>query len=189
MNLPWNVTGWKVVRKTALVRECHGDMHMGNLVIVNGRVMPFDSIEFDPQYRWMDVISDVAFAFMDLLHFGKKIFAWRLLNHYLKQTGDYEGIALLRFYASCHATVRAKVHLMRELQETDENRNLIPDDAPYRRYMILSGDLLKKRQPALVITMGLPGSGKIGVCQHWIRKNFLQSACIRILNASVCSVE
>ncbi len=142
------------------VRECHGDMHMGNLVIVNGRVMPFDSIEFDPQYRWMDVISDVAFAFMDLLHFGKKIFAWRLLNHYLKQTGDYEGIALLRFYASCHATVRAKVHLMRELQETDENRNLIPDDAPYRRYMILSGDLLKKRQPALVITMGLPGSGK-----------------------------
>ena len=152
-------------------------MHMGNLVVVNGRVIPFDSIEFDAQYRWMDVISDVAFAFMDLLYFGKKSFAWRLLNHYLEQTGDYDGAPLLRFYASCHATVRAKVHLMRELQETDENRKPVADDAPYRRYMILANDLLKKRQSALVITMGLPGSGKTvfanlgaeklpGICLH-----------------------
>ncbi|WAW04992.1 AAA family ATPase [Oxalobacter formigenes] len=163
--------------KNGFVRECHGDMHMGNLVVVNGRVIPFDSIEFDAQYRWMDVISDVAFAFMDLLYFGKKSFAWRLLNHYLEQTGDYDGAPLLRFYASCHATVRAKVHLMRELQETDENRKPVADDAPYRRYMILANDLLKKRQSALVITMGLPGSGKTvfanlgaeklpGICLH-----------------------
>lgn len=159
------------------VRECHGDMHMGNLVVVNGRVMPFDCIEFDPRYRWMDVISDVAFAFMDLLYFGKKTFAWRMLNQYLKRTGDYDGVALLRFYASCHATVRAKVHLMRMLQGTDENSHPLPDNAPYRRYMILADDLLKKRQPALVITMGLPGSGKTvfanlgaeklpGICLH-----------------------
>lgn len=159
------------------VRECHGDMHMGNLVVVNDRVMPFDGIEFDPQYRWMDVICDVAFAFMDLLYFGKKTFAWRLLNHYLEQTGDYDGVALLRFYASCHATVRAKVHLIRELQETDENGQIIAYNAQYRRYMILADDLLKKRQPALVITMGLPGSGKTvfanlgaeklpGICLH-----------------------
>lgn len=122
MSSHWNVTNWKTAEKNGFVRECHGDMHMGNLVVVNGRVIPFDSIEFDAQYRWMDVISDVAFAFMDLLYFGKKSFAWRLLNHYLEQTGDYDGAPLLRFYASCHATVRAKVHLMRELQETDENR-------------------------------------------------------------------
>lgn len=163
--------------ENGFVRECHGDMHMGNLVVVNGQVMPFDGIEFDPQYRWMDVISDVAFTFMDLLYYGKKTFAWRLLNHYLEQTGDYDGVVLLRFYASCHATVRAKVHLMRELQETDGNRDLVPDDARYRRYMILADDLLKKRQPALVITMGLPGSGKTvfanlaaeklpGICLH-----------------------
>lgn len=142
------------------VCECHGDLHMGNLVVVNGRVMPFDGIEFDPQYRWMDIMSDVAFAFMDLLFFGKKTFAWRLLNHYLQQTGDYDGVVLLRFYASCHATVRAKVHLIRELQEAEGDWNRIPADADYRRYMILANDLLKKRQPALVITMGLPGSGK-----------------------------
>ena len=163
--------------RDGFICECHGDMHMGNLVVVKDRVIPFDGIEFDPQYRWMDIVSDLAFAFMDLLYFGKKPFAWRLLNHYLVQTGDYDGMALLRFYASCHATVRAKVHLMRELQETDENRDSVPNDAPYRRYMILADDLLKKRQPALVITMGLPGSGKTvfanlgaeklpGICLH-----------------------
>lgn len=146
--------------ENGFVCECHGDMHLGNLVVVNGRVMPFDGIEFDPQYRWMDVISDVAFAFMDLLYFGKKAFAWRLLNHYLKQTGDYGGIALLRFYASCHATVRAKVHLIRELQRVNGDWNHVADDSQYRRYMILANDLLKKRQPALLVTMGLPGSGK-----------------------------
>lgn len=163
--------------ENGFVCECHGDMHMGNLVVVNGRVVPFDGIEFDPQFRWMDIVSDVAFAFMDLLYFGRKAFAWRLLNHYLEQTGDYEGMDLLRFYASCHATVRAKVHLIRQLQEVDGDWKRIPDDAEYRRYMILASDLLKTRQPALVITMGLPGSGKTifanlgaeklpGICLH-----------------------
>ncbi len=159
------------------VCECHGDMHMGNLVLVNGQVIPFDGIEFDPQFRWTDTMSDVAFAFMDLLYYGKKTFAWRLLNHYLERTGDYAGIALLPFYASFHATVRAKVHLMRQLQEVEGDSNRLLENDDYRRYLILANDLLKKRQPALVITMGLPGSGKTvfanlgaeklpGICLH-----------------------
>lgn len=159
------------------IRECHGDMHMGNLVMIDGKVLPFDGIEFDPQYRWLDTINDVAFAFMDLLYYGKKPFAWRLLNHYLQRTGDYDGVALLRYYASYYAVVRAKVHLIRHLQKEDNDWSRIADNAEYRRYMILAIDLLKERQPGLVITMGLPGSGKTVFAQSAVEK--LPAICLR----------
>lgn len=147
-------------RQAGFVCECHGDLHMGNLVFADGRVVLFDGVEFDPQYRWMDVMSDVAFAFMDLLYFHQEPFAWRFLNDYLEQTGDYDGLALLRFYAAYHATVRAKVQRIRLLQEMDGIRETFPVSAEYRRYMELAKELLTERQPALIITMGLAGSGK-----------------------------
>ncbi len=52
------------------VRECHGDLHLGNMTLINGKVTLFDCIEFNPMLRWIDVISEVAFLFIDLLHFG-----------------------------------------------------------------------------------------------------------------------
>ncbi len=146
--------------RNGFVREGHGDLHMGNLVVVDGQVVPFDGIDFDPAYRFRDVMSDVAFAFMDLLYYGKAPFAWRLVNTYLQQTGDDEGVALLRFYAAYHATVRAKVRLIRSGQENGNDGKASLPDAPYRRYMKLARAVLTDRVPALIVTSGLPGSGK-----------------------------
>lgn len=143
-------------QRGGFVRECHGDLHMGNLVEIGGKVVLFDGIDFSPEYRWMDVMNDAAFAFMDLLHYGKNALAWRFLNRYLEKTGDYEGVALLRFYAAYRATVRAKVRLICLSQAGAS----MASDGVVRRYLRLARDLLVRRRPALVLTMGLPGAGK-----------------------------
>ena len=160
-------------RRDGFFRECHGDLHMGNLVEIGEKIVLFDGIDFNPEYRWMDVMNDVAFAFMDLLYYGKRAFAWRFLNRYLEKTGDYDGVALLRFYASCHAVVRAKVRLIRLSQDGTP----VASDDTVRRYMSLARDLLIQRRPALVITMGLPGAGKSVLAQMAVGE--LSGICLR----------
>ena len=114
-NQEWNSkAGLMQLRKQqGYVRECHGDLHLSNMTLINGKVTLFDCIEFNPMLRWIDVISEVAFLFIDLLHFGYERFAYRLLNHYLQRTGDYQGMALLRYYLVYRALVCAKVSLLR----------------------------------------------------------------------------
>lgn len=147
------------------VRECHGDLHLGNIFIRQGEAIPFDGIEFNPAFRWIDVISDVAFTFMDLMHYGRSDFAWRLINGWLEVTGDYEGLSLLRFYASYRAAVRAKVCAIRVSQSilarSEEKRSLAKAGA----YLDLAKNLLKRPRLMLVITHGLPGSGKTFLAQ------------------------
>ena len=110
-NEEWtNKAGLMQLRKQqGHVRECHGDLHLSNMTLINGKVTLFDCIEFNPKLRWIDVISEVAFLVIDLLHFGYDCYAYRLLNHYLQRTGDYQGIALLRYYLVYRALVCAKV--------------------------------------------------------------------------------
>ena len=85
-------------RAQGFVRECHGDLHLGNILIRGGKAVPFDGIEFNPLLRWGDIVGDIAFPFMDLQHFGRADFAWRLLNGWLEMTGDFDGLPLLRFF-------------------------------------------------------------------------------------------
>ena len=99
------------------VRECHGDLHLGNIVMIDGRLLPFDCIEFDPALRRIDVMNEVAFLVMDLLDRGRGDFAYRFLNAWLECSGDYAGLAVLRFYVVYRAMVRAKVHGLRAMQE------------------------------------------------------------------------
>ncbi|MFA5924303.1 MAG: hypothetical protein WC856_23925 [Methylococcaceae bacterium] len=103
------------------VRECHGDLHLSNITLINGKVTLFDCIEFNPKLRWIDVISEVAFLVIDLLYFGYDNFAWRLLSHYFQRTGDYCGLALLRYYLVYRALVCAKVSLLRHVQQLNDN--------------------------------------------------------------------
>ena len=84
--------------------------------------MPFDCIDFNPQLRFIDVMSDVAFTWIDLIDHGLPRLAWRLLNGYLEATGDYAGLATLRFYAVYRALVRAKVALIRRGQPGTSQR-------------------------------------------------------------------
>lgn len=141
------------------VRECHGDLHLGNMVRIDGRVTLFDCIEFNPKLRWIDVISEVAFLYMDLLHRGLEYQAHHFLNRYLQQTGDYPGLALLRYYLVYRALVRAKVAILRLAQETDENerRQTLSD---YEAYADLAERATQAGRPMLMIAHGFSGSGK-----------------------------
>ena len=103
-------------RKSGRVRECHGDLHLGNIVLLQDAPVPFDCIEFNDELRFIDVMNDVAFAFMDLIDHQLAPFAWRFLGAYLERVGDYEGLATLRFYAVYRALVRAKIALIRSAQ-------------------------------------------------------------------------
>ena len=96
-------------KQQGFVRECHGDLHLSNITLVDGKVTLFDCIEFNPMLRWIDVISEVAFLVIDLLYFGYEEHAFRFLNRYLQDTGDYQGLGLLRYYLVYRALVLAKV--------------------------------------------------------------------------------
>jgi aminoglycoside phosphotransferase family enzyme/predicted kinase len=146
-------------RCDGFVRECHGDLHLGNLAIIDGDITPFDGIEFNPQLRWIDVISEVAFLVMDIHDRGYPRLSWRLLNTYLKYTGDYSGLALLRYYLVYRALVRAKVAILRQAQASS---TLDEQDAwyEYASYMELASRYVKPPLPALIITHGVSGSGK-----------------------------
>jgi aminoglycoside phosphotransferase family enzyme len=101
---------WLLRQRTGgYVRECHGDLHLGNVVRLDGELLPFDCIEFDPALRWIDVMSDVAFLTMDLKAHGRADLAFRFLDRYLQHTGDYEGLPVLRFHEVHRALVRALV--------------------------------------------------------------------------------
>lgn len=104
-------------REAGMTRECHGDLHLRNIVEIEGELVPFDCIEFNAGFRWIDVMNEVAFLFMDLLDRGADALAWRFLNAYLEANGAYSGLSVLRFYVVYRAMVRAKVHLMRACQE------------------------------------------------------------------------
>jgi predicted kinase len=92
-----------------MVRECHGDLHARNIVRWRQQWLPFDCLEFDADLRWIDVVSDVAFLFMDLASRGREDLAYEFLSRYLEETGDYAGLRLLPLYGAYRALVRAKV--------------------------------------------------------------------------------
>lgn len=142
------------------IRECHGDMHLGNIALVDGEVAIFDGIEFNDFFRWTDVMSEIAFLTMDLDHRGANDLSNIVLNEYLAQSGDYEGLRLLRFYQVYRAMVRAKVSSFRLAQEglSEVERQGILDD--YQGYIDLALHYSAPRTPALVVMHGFSGSGK-----------------------------
>ncbi len=141
------------------VRELHGDMHLGNMALVDGRIVIFDAIEFNEGFRCIDVMSELAFLLMDLEDRGLPAHANRLLNRYLEHSGDYAGLALLRFYQVYRAMVRAKVALL-GIASGASSEELAAARARYARYADLAERLTKPRRPRLIITHGPSASGK-----------------------------
>jgi aminoglycoside phosphotransferase family enzyme/predicted kinase len=146
-------------KEEGFVRACHGDMHLHNMAMYEGTVMLFDAKEFNGYLSHIDVISDLAFLLMDLEYRGLLRHSRRLLNHYLELTGDYEGVALLDFYKTYRAMVRAKVSALRVAQEmeADERRSVMKE---VEGYTALALSYTEKKEPFLVITHGFSGSGK-----------------------------
>ncbi len=147
-------------RAQGFVRECHGDLHLGNIVLIGDEPVPFDCIEFDPALRWIDVMDEVAFAMMDMLQRKHPDLAWRFLNANLEASGDYGGASVLRFYLAYRATVRAKVCAIRASQAAISKRARANELTASRSYLALARQCLAPRTAALIITHGLPGSGK-----------------------------
>lgn len=145
-------------KQGGFVREGHGDLHLANLVLIDGRVTPFDCIEFNEDFRWIDVASEVAFVWTDLLdHRQPGLAAW-FLNAWQEASGDFQALAVLRFYAVYRALVRAKVAALRARQEDGRQAQTELDSA--RAYLQLAWRIAVSPAPTLVITCGLSGSGK-----------------------------
>jgi aminoglycoside phosphotransferase family enzyme/predicted kinase len=142
------------------VRECHGDMHRGNIALVDGELVIFDGIEFNPSLRWIDTMSELAFLVMDLEAAGEIAQARRLLNRYLELSGDYEGLRVLDFYKVYRAMVRAKVTAIRLGQADLDPREAARDQAELEGYVSLAAGYTRDSPIRLVITHGVSGSGK-----------------------------
>jgi hypothetical protein len=153
-------------KRDGWVRECHGDLHLGNIALLGGVPTPFDGIEFNPDFRWIDVMNEIAFLVMDLLDHGLPRLAFRFLNAYLECTGDYAGVRVLRFYLVYRALVRAKVSGMRAHQAGTAARESRAAQREYRRQLRLAERLATPAHAALVIMHGLSGSGKTTIAQE-----------------------
>jgi aminoglycoside phosphotransferase family enzyme/predicted kinase len=142
------------------IREGHGDLHLGNMVLQDDAVTLFDCIEFNEDFRWIDVASELAFALVDLLDHGQPGLACWLLNEWLAETGDIKALGVLRFYMAYRALVRAKVAAIRACQQTAPGALHAADCPEVRDYMALARTIAVSRTPTFAITFGVSGSGK-----------------------------
>ena len=153
-------------RKTdGFIRECHGDMHLRNLVWLDNKPLAFDCIEFNPELRWIDVISEVAFLIMDLQDRQQHLLAHHFLNSYLEKTGDYAGLSVLPFYLCYRAMVRAKVDALRIGQKDIDELERKSQLTEFESYLSLATRYTRPPEPKLIIMRGLSASGKSTVSQ------------------------
>ncbi len=147
-------------KRNGFVRDCHGDLHLGNLVRINEKIILFDCIEFNKNYRIIDTASEIAFTIMDLELRGLHSEANRFLNTYIELSGDYQSVALLTYYKVYRAMVRAKVSLL-ALPVAERDR--LAGTAAYKnfqRYLQLAVAYMKDSPACIVIMHGVSGSGK-----------------------------
>ena len=147
-------------RQCGRIRECHGDLHLGNMVLQDDHIVIFDGIEFSEPLRWIDVASELAFCVMDLEDRGEPSFAHRLLNRYLEQSGDYDLLQVLPYYMVYRATVRAKVAELRRSQDGVLATEAEQLQNERTQYLHLAWRWTQPRPRWLGLTMGVSGSGK-----------------------------
>lgn len=147
-------------KMNGFIRECHGDMHLGNIVLLNNKVCIFDGIDFNEHLRWIDVMSEVAFVSMDLQNRKHPRFANHLINLYLENTGDYEGLGVFNYYFIYRAMVRAKVAMLRIAQKHLAKEQEIDVQQEFNSYIELALAHIADKKKVLIITHGLSGSGK-----------------------------
>ena len=146
------------------IRRCHGDMHLRNIVLIDGTPTLFDCIEFSDAYSMIDTMNDIAFLVMDCDARNQPYPGMRFLSRYLEQSGDYSGLALLPLYLLYRATVRGKVAaiLADELPETAASSQW----QEAHHYFDLAWGYSREHAPNLFAIGGLSGSGK----SHLARK-------------------
>ena len=135
------------------VRRCHGDLHLRNICLFDGKPTLFDCIEFSDEIACIDTLFDLAFLLMDLEHRGLRGLGNILLNRYLDRSGEDAGLAALPLFMSVRAGIRAKVAVAALKVQKDAAEQA-------RAYLDLAARLLQPASPRLVAVGGLSGSGK-----------------------------
>ena len=154
-------------RPAGRVRECHGDLHLANIALIDGEAQLFDALEFNPALRWIDCVADIAFVVMDLAAHGRADLAWRFLNRWLEHTGDYAGLVVLRYYGCYRALVRARVAALR-MDPAGGGCGSVQAAQTMEEYLELAGGFAGQRparwpmaRPAtLWLAHGFSGAGK-----------------------------
>lgn len=139
---------WAARQAAGHVRECHGDLHLRNLLAIGDEAFAFDGIEFSDRLRFIDIADDIAFVVMDLQAHGRRDFAFRLLDGWLAATGDHPGLPALRFAMAYRATVRAEVSMLQGAADAA------------LRYAGSALAIARRADARLLVTHGLPGAGK-----------------------------
>jgi hypothetical protein len=148
-----------VRQRAGFVRQCHGDLHLRNIVLLNGQPTLFDAVEFNDEIACIDVMYDLAFLLMDLWRRRLPVHANVLLNDYLSESNDWEGISLLPLFLSCRAAVRAKTNATAASVQRDSTaaKGL---HRSAREYLALADGLLHDAGPCVIAIGGFSGSGK-----------------------------
>ncbi len=146
-------------RASGLVRHGHGDLHLGNICVLDGRPVLFDCIEFNAALACLDVMYDLAFLLMDLLHRGLAMQANTVFTRYVERAGETRGLALLPLFLGTRAAIRAlaqatAVPLQRRAGEAVRLR------VEAQQYLELAHALIAPRDPWLVAIGGPSGTGK-----------------------------
>jgi hypothetical protein len=175
--LEWNESTGRALQaafgdrqRDGFVRECHGDLHLGNVFLENEAIRIFDCIEFNANLRWIDVMSEIAFLVMDLRHREHPDLARRFLNAYLELTGDYAGLATLPFYLVYRAMVRAKVALIRSAQPDLSAEEIQLDRSEFLRFVGLAEGFSAPRALWITLTHGVSGTGKSYFAQQLLER-------------------
>ena len=145
------------------VRECHGDLHLANIYLCEDECIPFDCIEFDPNLRWVDTASDLAFTVMDLETRARHDLSQQLLNEYLEHTGDYGLLEVFPYYLVYRAMVKAKVSGIRSMQDKNQV-NLQRDHCV--DYLRRAVQYTQSKPRCLILVCGFSGSGKTTVAKQ-----------------------
>lgn len=146
-------------RLDGLVRQCHGDLHLRNICVVDGRPTLFDAIEFNDELACVDVLYDLAFLLMDLHVRRFPDFANVVLNRYMTTTDDLAGLALLPLFMSCRAAIRAKTSLAAARLAADAGAGA-GLHARARDYLDAALMFIRPPRPRLVAIGGASGTGK-----------------------------
>ncbi len=145
--------------RNGFVRECHGDLHLANLVRLSSGIVAFDCIEFSAALRSIDVISDLAFLAMDLVASARQDLAQILVNRYLECTGDYAGMSVFGLYFVYHSMIRAKIAAVRSGERPDAEARA-EDIAKLKHYLAVAIRWIRQPAPVLVGMHGYSGAGK-----------------------------
>jgi len=157
---------WFARRQTEnKIRDCHGDLHLNNVCLYQGQIQIFDCIEFNREFRYIDLIYDAAFMVMDLEFQGRSDLANAFLNAYLEHTGDYQGAVMLPLYLSMRAYIRAKVNsLVLDDSSISESQKQQAQERAAAYYQ-MAWAYTQPRGGQIILMCGLSGSGKTTVAR------------------------